>query len=447
MENLGSMEPEQLLQLFSGSLACAFVIFLFALGYVLMSRRGSKTRRRAGWGTSGATQGSSEYSVPAPQEMQSSRTPTPSGSLAGMGSSGSEPFPIDVSARLAGTGREAWLEEVSPRPSDAPVIEEHAPYHVQEVLRLVRDPLTGQFWTQAAGMRYRRLNDIRDRAVGERVLAAITHLLRFSDGMVATDQGVVTLELPPCDAVEMPTAFGVLSDAREPGDVIRVMSNPRMNHFCVHVVDRCYRRLVEVTDRATGQYILEAITRLLQFSNGMLATNDGFGVVAVPPLGADAHTPLPASPAPSSQVSRSVAASPASHMLDSVARSEVSSPVASSAPLSEEERFLQQLMSQIPPQPETPVEPPSLVGSIRRMRKKASAEPLPLLDLAGEIDRIFQSKLFASGVAAIDAKVESNPDGGVRIRVGTAYYNSPDEVPDPRLRDLLKLSIAEWEQG
>jgi hypothetical protein len=77
----------------------------------------------------------------------------------------------------------------------------------------------------------------------------------------------------------------------------------------------------------------------------------------------------------------------------------------------------------------------------------SSAETLPPLNLADEIDRIFQSKLMASGLAATDAKVETNPDGGVRIRVGTDYYDSPDEVPDPILRDLLKLSIAEWEQG
>jgi hypothetical protein len=50
-------------------------------------------------------------------------------------------------------------------------------------------------------------------------------------------------------------------------------------------------------------------------------------------------------------------------------------------------------------------------------------------------------------MAKTDAKVEPNPDGGVRIRVGAAYYDSPDEVPDAQLRDIRKLSIADWEQG
>jgi hypothetical protein len=77
----------------------------------------------------------------------------------------------------------------------------------------------------------------------------------------------------------------------------------------------------------------------------------------------------------------------------------------------------------------------------------SSTETPPPLNLADEIDRIFQSKLTASGLAATDAKVETNLDGGVRIRIGMDYYDAPDEVPDPNLRDLLKLSIAEWEQG
>jgi hypothetical protein len=114
--------------------------------------------------------------------------------------------------------------------------------------------------------------------------------------------------------------------------------------------------------------------------------------------------------------------------------------------LSEQERFLRQLMSQIPSGSPT-IERPSLMGGIRRMRKKASDDSLPVLNLADEINRIFQGKLLTSAISGTDAKVEQNADGGVRIRVGMAYYSSPDEVPDPQLRNLLKLAIAEWERS
>ena len=293
-------------------------------------------------------------------------------------------------------------------------------------------------------MRYRSLNEIRDRAVGERMLAAITHALRFSNGAVATDQGVVMLELPACDGVKVPTAIGSLSDASAADEVIRLMSDPGQDQFCVHVVDRCYRRLSDVSDRETGQYILEAITRLLQFSNGMLATNDGFGVVKVPSLKSDVHSPLPESFALSSQVAQSTGDSAS---LPSTDLESVPPITPSTVPLNEQERFLQQLMLQTPPQSANPVERPGLMQSLRRVRQGASSESLPSLNLADEINRIFQGKLNASSLGTVDAQVETNPDGGVRIRVGTIYYNSPDEVPDPRLRELLKLAIAEWDQS
>lgn len=432
MGNLGSMEPEQLLQLFGGSLTCAFVIFFCIIGYVLISRRGRGTGKQVRLGT-----------APPAESTVASR---PLGMLAGGGLQGDDASSVDVDARLAGTGREAWLAEAPLRP-DALASGERDTRHGREVLRLVRDPLTRQTWTQIAGMRYLSLNEIRDRAVGERVLAAITYALRFSNGAVATDQGVVMLELPPCDRVKIPTAIGALSDAPAPDDVIRLMSDPDQGQFCVHVVDRCYRRLSDVSDRETGQYMLEAITRLLQFSNGMLATNDGFGVVTVPSLKSDVHSPLPESFALSSQVAQSTGDSASLPSADLDPQLSVPSITSSTAPLSEQERFLQQLMHQTPPQSANPVERPSLMQSLRRVRQGTSSESLPSLNLADEINHIFQGKLNSASLGMVDAQVETNPDGGVRIRVGTIYYSSPDEVPDPRLRELLKLAIAEWDQS
>jgi hypothetical protein len=444
MENLGTMDPEQLLQLLTGSVACGFVIFLFIIVYVVISRRGRRTEKRVGLGTPSYGEGTSyaEYHAVTSRMGESSVPSTFSGLAVAQPLPGDEPLPIDVGARLVGTGREAWLAEVPLNYSSTPGADEYSPDHGQEVLRLLRDPFTGHFSIQVAGVRYRSLNDIRDRAVGERVLAAVTHLLRFSNGMAASDQGVITLEIPPCDAIKVPTAFGVLSEARESGEVLRLMSDPDRDHFCVHVVDRCYRRLVDVSERDIGQYILEAITRFLQISNGMLATNDGVGAVSVPPLRLNAHTPLPRSATPSSQGLGPVSSAASSHP------AQTSSAIPDSATTGEEGRFLQELVGGVPEQPQTPIQRPSLVSSLRRMRQgTSSADTMPSLNLADEIDRIFQSKLVASGIAMADAKVETNPDGGVRIRVGTNYYGSPDEVPDTHLRDLLKLSIAEWEQG
>ncbi len=450
MGNLGSLEPEALFQLFVGSLSCAFIIFLLTISYILIARSSKRARKRTNLG---ATISSSRRAEPGRRYPSLSERTARSGSPVLPGPTTSLPMegglaegdrlsPVDMGARLAGLGREAWLEE-SPLPSPAtPPVEESTRPHGKEILRVVRDPSTGEVWTKVAGVRYRGLNDIRDRAVGERVLAAITHFLRFSGGLVATDQGVEKLNLPPCDAVKVPIAVGVLSDAREPGEILRLISNPDQGEFCVHIVERCYHRLVEVADQAVGQSILETITYLLQFSNGRLATNDGLGTVPVPSFSGKARIPLPPPSTPSfdaQQAADSASVSPGPS-LDSQQS-------ATPASLREQELFLRQLMSQSIPLPEEPVERPGLLGGLRRKRKKPSDEPLPTLNLVEEINCIFQSKLALSPLSKTDAEIETDPDGGIRIRVGTAYYDTPDDVPDANLRHMLKLSIAEWEQS
>jgi hypothetical protein len=256
--------------------------------------------------------------------------------------------------------------------------------------------------------------------------------------------------MPSHDAVQVPTAFGALSEAHEPGEMLRLMSNVEQNHFCIHVGESCYSRLADVHDRLTGQFILEGITRLLQFSNGLLATNHGIGVVPVPSLSPYSHSQLPphalsAANAASAPASEVASASPGGSSSGAPSSAPAPAPAASDS-LSEEERFLQQLMSQTSPVSQ-PIERPSLMGSLRRKRKKSSAEPPSSLNLADEVNRIFQDKLKSSGLRGTDARVEARSDGSVRIRVGPVYYNSPDEVPDPQLRQMLKLSVAEWEES
>jgi len=408
------MSVEQLGQLLTVIIICAVLVLVLMVVYVVLSRKSSQPQPKTGSGAKGSSASQRPISRPT---LPMAPPPAPA-----KGSAPVEPLAVDIGARLAGTGREAWLQEPTPLARPQPPSSPN-----KEILRLVRDPITGQIWTKVAGVRHRSLADIRDRAVGERVLAAITYALRFSNGRVATDHGVAVLPLPPCDSVKIPAAFGSLSEAQEEGEVLRLASDPDRHDFCVQVADRSYRRLADVADQAVGQHILEGITRLLQFSNGMVATDDGIGMVPLPSLSAAVATPLPLPPAP-----------PATEAPTSPPESP------SLAPLSEQERFLRELMSAAPPN--EPVQPPSLISSLRGTWKKPSSDSSPALNLVTEINRIFQSKLGVSPLANTDAEVQAGPDGGVRIRVGTVFYDSPNDVPDARLRELLKLSIAEWEQ-
>ena len=413
LPDFSSMTIDQLGQLLAGTVICAVLILVLIIAYFVLSRQSSQPKPRTDFGAKGPI----TSQRPASPTFPAAAPPAPI-----KDSAPAAPLAVDIGARLAGTGRDAWLQEAAPL-AQAP----SSP--IKEILRLVRDPASGQTWVKVAGVRYRSLVDIRDRTVGERVLAAITYALRFSNGGVATDHGVASLPLPPCDSVKIPAAFGSLSEAQEAGEILRLASDPDRHDFCVQVVDRSYRRLADVADQAVGQHILEGITRLLQFSNGMMATDDGIGMVPLPALSAAVAPPLPSPPAP-----------PAADVLTSLSESP------SPAPLGEQERFLRELMSETPSAPNEPVRPPSLMSSLRGTWKKPSSDSTPALDLVTEINRIFQSKLGVSPLANTDAEVQAGPDGGVRIRVGTVFYDSPNDVPDARLRELLKLSIAEWEQ-
>ncbi len=284
MPNLSTMTTEQIGQLFAATVICAVLLIVLIIVYYVLSRRSSHPKAKADVKAKGAA----ASKRPTGPTLPVAQPPAPV-----KDSPPAPPQVVDIGARLAGTGRDAWLQEAPPPVQTPPSPSTSA----KEILRVVRDPLTGQIWVKVAGMRYRGLLDIRDRTVGERVLAAITHALRFSNGRIATDQGVTALSLPPCDSVKIPASFGSLSEAQEAGEILRLASDPDRHDFCVQVADRSYRRLEDVADQAIGQNILEGITRLLQFSNGMVATDGGMGMVPLPTLGA-AMTAPPSPPPP-----------------------------------------------------------------------------------------------------------------------------------------------------
>jgi hypothetical protein len=223
---------------------------------------------------------------------------------------------------------------------------------------------------------------------------------------------VVTIDLPPCDAVAVPSAFGVLADAEEAGELFRLVGDPERNAFWVQVAGRRYGTLSEIAERTVGQRVLNGITFLLQFSHGRIYANDGVRVVPVPRLSMQ----LPSNAEPPAQ--RALAPE-------------------------EEERFLEQMRRQL--------EATDTQGPARQKRARGvfggpsvTQEAERSFSLVDEIDGIFQRKLQASPLARTDAQFVARPDGSVRIRVGSHYYDRPDEVPDADLRQIIEAAIAEW---
>jgi len=81
---------------------------------------------------------------------------------------------------------------------------------------------------------------------------------------------------------------------------------------------------------------------------------------------------------------------------------------------------------------------------------RSSSEPAPAVsqfNLAGEINQIVQTRLMASPLAeTTQIEILSDPSGGIRIKVNGQIYASPDDVPNPEIKALIKESIKQWER-
>jgi hypothetical protein len=95
------------------------------------------------------------------------------------------------------------------------------------------------------------------------------------------------------------------------------------------------------------------------------------------------------------------------------------------------------------PQPE----PPKRKGFLGIGSTPQPTPILPEINLAEEINEIVQARLRYSPLANTHhIEITSDLSGGIRIKVDGQYYSSPDDVPDPAVKELIKASIKEWER-
>lgn len=381
---LGTMDAETLLRLAIAAAVCAVLLAGLLLVYIAAARRRARTSSDArpnaflmsnqGFDTTSLTADAAATagSVPTPSAIRTAATPT-SAALP------RQPTP-------AGSGR--------------------------ELLRVSYDAEDGRIWVRSGSARYRAFTDIQDPPTAHRVLAALTHALRFSGGLLASDQGAVNITLPPGASVPVPEPPPTDAPVEtESGEWLRLIGDREQARFWIEVAGQRYARLHEVADREVGLRILKGISYLVQFTRGLIATEDGVGSVPVPTLRAEAP-PTPVS-VPEASVGAEAQAQPSAELVK------------------QQEAFLRQLLAQAAPESVVPA-------------RQKGAEPMPSFSLVDEINRIFQSKLALSALAGTDAELLAGRDGSVRVRVGTRYYESPDQVPNDELRSLIKAAIVEW---
>jgi hypothetical protein len=96
-----------------------------------------------------------------------------------------------------------------PAPAAKPASEpakQPIPAEPVELLRLLRDPQSGQLMIEIAGRRYTKLAEITDKEIGQYILKLAAHLLAFTNGMIATDAGLKSLPAPKVGETPMPLA-------------------------------------------------------------------------------------------------------------------------------------------------------------------------------------------------------------------------------------------------
>lgn len=75
----------------------------------------------------------------------------------------------------------------------------------QELLRVLVDRTSGDIVVEVDGQQYEHISQVKERAIGQRILEVISLLLKFTGGMIATASGFKTLPVPSAKLTGLPS--------------------------------------------------------------------------------------------------------------------------------------------------------------------------------------------------------------------------------------------------
>ena len=213
-----------------------------------------------------------------------------------------------------------------------------------------------------------------------------------------------------------------------PAEVLRLVRDRVTGALIVEVEEKRYRKLSEIKDGRVGRQVLQAAADLVRFT-GVLQPRERSAT----------RGPMP--PAPSTLALK---VAPSLEQEPPVPRTP--------APPSVEREFLQSLAQQGRPEEETklslsPLEFFRRGFAARRAARLQSGAPAPR-SFVVEIEEILQRfvRTYPSFIGK-EVHVGTGPSGGIRIRVETDFYDTPDDIPDPEIRGIIKAAIQEWEKS
>jgi hypothetical protein len=191
-------------------------------------------------------------------------------------------------------------------------------------------------------------------------------------------------------------------------EVMRIIRIPPRGQLVVQVGEQRFEGINEIHDEALGRFLLAAIGELVVFANGY-STLVAAGVA--PPL---ARGSARGNISPAGTYSGSVEERQAAFIASLEAQRDL-----------------------------------ELVAAIPQKVKKASpaveeTEPLSIVD---EINPLLQKQIDAipelKGQAIF---LESQPDGGLIIRVNGRLYDRPENIEDKQVRKAIAAALREWDE-
>jgi len=97
-------------------------------------------------------------------------------------------------------------------------------------------------------------------------------------------------------------------------------------------------------------------------------------------------------------------------------------------------------------QQKTSLNPLKIFGDVLTPKKKSGIDQQDQ-SIVAQIDQILQSKIEGTNLEDNGIRLVEGPDQGMVIEVGLNKYTDIEAVPDGEIRQLIRISVAEWERN
>ena len=104
-------------------------------------------------------------------------------------------------------------------------------------------------------------------------------------------------------------------------------------------------------------------------------------------------------------------------------------------------------LAPLPANAKIPTTPPDREFKTVDTSEVAEEVAFAKLSMVEQIDRILQKKIEGSALENRGIKMRTALSGGLLMQIGLEEYEWIDEIPEQEIQDIIRESIAEWEES